>query len=68
MKNVVTFLLIISSLGCFSCSFLEEEPKGLISDSYAKTEEGVESLILSVYQRNRYLTERLYKFADCGTD
>ena len=51
-----------------SCEFLEEEPKGLISDTYAKTEEGVESLILSVYQHNRYLTEGLFKFADDGTD
>ena len=68
MKNIAIFLLIVLSASSFSCDFLEEEPKGLISDTYAKTEEGVESLILSIYQRNRYLTERLYKFADCGTD
>ena len=68
MKNIAIFLLIVLSVSSFSCDFLEEEPKGLISDTYAKTEEGVESLILSIYQRNRYLTERLYKFADCGTD
>lgn len=68
MKNIAIFLLTVLSVSSFSCDFLEEEPKGLISDTYAKTEEGVESLILSIYQRNRYLTERLYKFADCGTD
>lgn len=62
-------LLIASFIGFPSCdSYLEENPKGLISDTYAKTEEGVESLILSLYQRNRYLVERLVKFADCGTD
>lgn len=60
MKNIAIFLLIVLSASSFSCDFLEEEPKGLISDTYAKTEEGVESLILSIYQRNRYLTERLY--------
>ena len=68
MKNTIILLLIISFTSLTSCNFLEEDPKGLISDSYAKTEEGVESLILSLYQRNRYLTERLVKFADTGTD
>lgn len=62
-------MLIISFTGLTSCdSFLEENPKGLINDTYAKTEEGAESLVLSLYQRNRYLIERMVKFADCGTD
>jgi len=52
-----------------SCdSYLEENPKGLISDTYAKTEEGIESLILSLYQRNRVLPDRMMLFADTGTD
>ena len=68
MKKITIFLLLALSVSSFSCDFLEEEPKGLISDTYAKTEEGIESLILSIYQRNRYLTERLYKVGDCGTD
>lgn len=68
MKNTIIIILTASLLSLSACNFLEEDPKGLISDSYAKTEEGVESLILSIYQRNRYLTERLVKFADVGTD
>ena len=68
MKNTIIIILTASLLSLSACDFLEEDPKGLISDSYAKTEEGVESLILSIYQRNRYLTERLVKFADAGTD
>jgi hypothetical protein len=69
MKNIILILLIVFFVGFTSCDdFLKEDPKGLISDSYAKTEAGVESLVLSLYQRNRYLVERLVKFADCGTD
>ena len=64
----ITFL-IMSALFLSSCdSYLEEDPKGLISDTYAKTEEGIESLILSLYQRNRTLPDRLMLFADTGTD
>ncbi len=69
MKKIIIALWIISFIGLTACdSFLEEDPKGLISDNYAKTEEGIESLVQSLYQRNRYLVERLVKFADCGTD
>ena len=60
MKKIAIFLLFALSASSFSCDFLEEEPKGLISDTYAKTEEGVESLILIIYHRNSYLKERLY--------
>lgn len=51
-----------------SCNFLEEEPKGLIGDSYAKTEEGIESLVLSLYACNRDFVNQLALFADNGTD
>ena len=68
MNRIWIFCLVMLAINFSSCEFLEEEPKGLISDTYAKTEEGVESLILSVYQHNRYLTEGLFKFADDGTD
>ena len=55
MKNNIIVYLITSILLLSSCDgYLEENPKGLISDAYAKTEEGVESLILSFYQQNRY--------------
>ena len=69
MKNNIIVYLITSILLLSSCDgYLEENPKGLISDAYAKTEEGVESLILSFYQQNRYLPQRLMLFADTGTD
>lgn len=69
MKNIIITLLIVLLTGFVSCdSFLEEHPKGLIGDGYAKTESGAEALVESLYQRNRYLVERLVKFADCGTD
>ena len=62
--SLITSILLLSSCD----GYLEENPKGLISDAYAKTEEGVESLILSFYQQNRYLPQRLMLFADTGTD
>ena len=49
MKNNIIAYLITSILLLSSCnSYLEEDPKGLISDAYAKTEEGVESLKLNL--------------------
>ena len=69
MKKIIILILISIFMGFVSCDgFLEEDPKGLINDTYAKTEEGAESLVLSLYQRNRYLVERLIKFAECGND
>ncbi len=69
MKIRFIIYLIMSTFFLSSCdSYLEEDPKGLISDTYAKTEEGIESLILSLYQRNRTLPDRLMLFADTGTD
>ena len=68
MKLRIIFASIIL-LSCFSCGdFLDENPKGLIGGSYAKTEEGVESLVLSLYACNRDLTNTLALFADNGTD
>jgi len=68
MKKIIIALLIVSFTGLVSCdSFLEEHPKGMISDSYARTEEGVESVILSLYQRNRLLIDNMIKM-DGGND
>ncbi|MCI2107340.1 MAG: RagB/SusD family nutrient uptake outer membrane protein [Bacteroidales bacterium] len=67
MKKIIALLATCSCL-ITSCDFLDEEPIGLISQEYAKKEEGLESLILSVYQNNRYLVDRLVRFADAGTD
>ena len=44
MKNIAIFLLIVLSASSFSCDFLEEEPKGLISDTYAKQKKGLNHL------------------------
>lgn len=70
MKPILSIMIFFSSVVMMiSCKgFLEEDPKGMISDSYAKTEEGIESLVLSMYQCNRNLVEQFVKFADAGTD
>jgi len=69
MKNRFIAYFLISIFFLSACdSYLEEDPKGLISDTYAKTEAGIESLILSLYQRSRTLPDRMMLFADTGTD
>lgn len=69
MKNKYIAYFIMIVLIFSSCdSYLEEDPKGLISDTYAKTEAGIESLVLSLYQRSRTLPDRMMLFADTGTD
>ena len=70
MKRVIALIFLFSLVLSFtSCEdFLSEDPKGMISDTYGKSEEGIESLVLSLYQSNRNLVERMFKFADAGTD
>lgn len=67
MKNIIA-LIVFMTIFCSCDNFLSEDPKGLIGDSYAKTEQGVESLVLSLYACNRDLVNILALFADNGTD
>lgn len=67
MKNIIVLIAFITVF-CSCDDFLSEDPKGLIGDSYAKTEKGVESLVLSLYACNRDLVNILALFADNGTD
>lgn len=68
MKKIRIIWIMLFVVIFNSCDFLEEEPKGLIGDSYAKTEEGIESLVLSLYACNRDFVNQLALFADNGTD
>lgn len=52
-----------------SCdSFLEEEPKGSINDTYAQTEKGAEAEVLSLYQINTELLEQWFMVGELGND
>lgn len=62
--------LALSLIVCLaSCdSFLEEDAKGDITTIYSETAEGCEKLVLSLYNTNRDLMERLYLFGSMGAD
>ncbi len=52
-----------------SCeSFLEEDPKGSVNDTYALTEDGAEAEVLSLYQINTSLLEELFMVGELGND
>lgn len=71
MKTNIRILLghIMVAFMLVSCdSFLEEDPKGLISDNYALTEKGAESEVLSLYQINTDLLDYLYMVGELGND
>lgn len=60
---------IVFLFGTTACSdFLEEDPKGTITESYALTEEGAEKEVLSLYQINTDLLEHLYMVGEMGSD
>ena len=48
--NTLLWYVVISTMLVGCENFLEEDPKGLISDNYALTEKGAESELLSLYQ------------------
>lgn len=71
MKRSLIYCLISVGLmlGLTACSdFLEEDPKGTITESYALTEEGAEKEVLSLYQINTDLLEHLYMVGEMGSD
>lgn len=73
MKNIRNILIFcgLSSLCLMNgaCdSFLEEDPKGLISSKYAETAEGAEKELLSLYQVNNDLLEPMYMVGELGSD
>lgn len=70
-KRMVKYytLAIILSLTITACEdFLSEDPKGIITESYALTEEGAEKEVLSLYQINTDLLEHLYMVGEMGSD
>ena len=61
--------LLIFCVAVSSCNnFLEEDPKGSVSDVYALTEEGAEKELLSLYQVNCSLLEPMYMIGELGSD
>lgn len=70
MKRLKLYIASILAVLSFSaCSdFLEEDPKGNISDEYAETAEGAEKELLSLYQVNNSLLEPMYMIGELGSD
>lgn len=58
--------LLIAASSCDS--FLEEDPKGSINDTYARTEKGAEAEVLSLYQINTELLEQWFMVGELGND
>ena len=68
-NKILTAVGISAALMTASCeSFLEEEPKGSVNDTYALTEEGAEAEVLSLYQINTNLLEELFMVGELGND
>lgn len=63
-------ILLLALLGLLSScdKFLEEDPKGNITETYLQTEAGVNALIFNLYQSNRNLIDNMAFFMDGGTD
>ena len=66
--NTLLWYVVISTMLVGCENFLEEDPKGLISDNYALTEKGAESELLSLYQINTELLDYLYMVGELGND
>lgn len=66
IKNLAIAVMSLSMAGCGD--FLEEDPKGNISDRYSSTEEGAEKVTLSLYQINCSLLEPMYMYGELGSD
>lgn len=62
--------MIAGAAACLcSCSdFLEEDPKGAISEIFAQTPEGAEKQLLSLYNINNTLLESMYMYGELGSD
>lgn len=60
-------IMILSSL--VSCSkMLEEEPKGMINESFLSSEDGLKNLVLSQYYQSRLIVEDLRHLGEFPSD
>lgn len=65
----ISALLLSCCIWLSSCAdFLDEEPRGSVSDEYTATEEGAEKELLSLYQINNSLLEPMYMIGELGSD
>src|SRR5690606_5570068 len=63
----IIYILLLTSL--FSCSkMLEEEPKGMINESFLSTEDGLKNLVLSQYYQSRLIVEDLRHLGEFPSD
>ncbi|MBO6254851.1 MAG: RagB/SusD family nutrient uptake outer membrane protein [Bacteroidaceae bacterium] len=67
--KILKVIALLCSVALTSCNdFLEEDPKGSVSEIYAETEEGAEKQLLSLYQINNSLLEPMYMIGELGSD
>ncbi len=72
MKTNLKYILAVASLlGLSSCDgILEEEPRGLYTPEFYKTDKGIEGGLVGLYQNLRYVYGNMYFFnsLETGTD
>ena len=71
MKKVFKSIIMLAGLGACLCScssFLDEDPRGAISEKFAQTPEGAEKQLLSLYNINNTLLESMYMYGELGSD
>lgn len=67
LKIIASSILIIALF--VSCeSFLEEDPKGRLDESFLRTESGMKSLVVALYERAHYQVYTLLHLGAAGTD
>src|SRR5690606_41653820 len=61
MKKLnIPFYILLFTFAAMSCtSFIEEDPKGRIDESFLNTEDGLRYLVNSQYSQSRLIVERL---------
>ena len=57
--NILIYILIFSFIATSCTSFIEEDPKGRIDESFLNTEDGLRNLVNSQYSQSRLIVERL---------
>lgn len=69
MKKITQLIILPSIFFFVSCKgFLDEAPKSQITNQYSMTEDGVERLVLSLYETLRDLTDPLFFMGEGGVD
>lgn len=68
-SKIFAIILLPITIFLFSCeSFLEEDPKGRLDESFLRSEGGIKSLTVSMYERAHYQVYTLLHLVAGGTD